>query len=148
MNIHSITPEARKSFNKASRTPPKAKKASPFAVRLTDEERAYLKRKAGTQPLGTYIRACILGEQAEQRRSYRQPRVNDQQLAAVLAELGNTHLSSNVNQLARAVNTGTLDVSEDVEQQLHEAYEAILAMREALFVALGLKCGGDNDPRG
>lgn len=148
MNSPVMVINASKAFRKAVRKPSKATKARPFAVRLTDDERVYLKRKAGTRPLGTYIRECILGEQAKQRRTYRQPRVNDKQLAAVLAELGNTRLSSNVNQLARAVNTGTLDVSEDVEQQLLDAYEAILAMREALFVALGLKCGGDNDPRG
>ena len=41
----------------------------------------------------------------------------------------------------KAANTGTLDVSEEVEQQLQDAYAAIIAMREALFIALGLRSG-------
>ena len=143
MNSPVMAIDATKTFRKAAGKPSNAKKARPFAVRLTDDERAYLKKKAGTRPLGTYIRECVLGDQGVKRKTYRQPKVNDKQLATVLAALGDSRLSSNVNQLARAVNTGTLDVTQDIEQQLEEAYEAILAMREALFMALGLKCGGE-----
>ncbi len=34
----------------------KAKRAAPFCIRLTAEERAYLEEFAGDEPLGGYIR--------------------------------------------------------------------------------------------
>ena len=45
----------------------------------------------------------------------------------------------NLNQLAKSANMGTLDVSQNVELQLQEAYLAILAMRDALITALEIK---------
>jgi hypothetical protein len=92
--------------------------------------------------LGSYIRECLLGDQAQKRRKSRKPQINEQKIALVLAELGHSRLSSNLNQLAKHANTGSLDVSQDIEQELHDAYLAVLAMRDALMTALGLKSGG------
>lgn len=118
------------------------KKPAPFSLRLNADERAFLEAQAGGRPLGAYIRERLLGERAEKRRYQRRPRIDDQQAALLLAELGHSRLSSNLNQLAKHANTGSLDVSEDIEQELHDAYLAILAMRDALMTALGLKVGG------
>lgn len=117
----------------------KKKRPSPFCIRLSEEERAYLEEKAGGKPLGAYIRQQLLGDRAAKRRKQRKPSVDDKQVAALLASIGHSRVSANLNQLARAVNMGTLDVSRDTEQQLLEATEAVLAMRSALFIALGLK---------
>ena len=143
MNIQARAPEARKSFNGVSRKPRKAKETKPFPIRFTEEELAILRQRAGSKPIGTYIRSEILGEKEQKRRILRQPKINEKELAAVLAGLGQSRMSSNLNQLAKAVNTGTLPVRSDVEQQLQEACAAVIAMRGALFMALGLRSGSE-----
>jgi hypothetical protein len=119
--------------------PAREKPPAPFSLRLSPEERAYLDRQAGGRPLGAYIRERLLGDQARKRQVRRKPKVDDKRIALVLAELGGSRLSSNLNQLAKAANMGTLDVSRDVEQELREACRAVLAMRDALIAALGLR---------
>ncbi len=129
-------------FVAESAKPVRGKKPSPFSLRLSADERANLQAQAGGRPLGAFIRERLLGEQAEKRRFQRKPRIDDKQAAMLLAELGHSRLSSNLNQLAKHANTGSLDVSPEVERELHDAYLAVLAMRDALMAALGLKSGG------
>lgn len=117
----------------------KAKQTAPFSLRLTTEERAYLNQMAGNRPLGGYIRERLLGENGDKRRSFRKPRTDEVQVARVLAELGRSRLASNLNQLAKSANIGTLDVNDDIESQLIEACAAVQSMRENLIAALGLK---------
>ena len=143
MNELSQTVKVSESFQAASGKPrtenTRTPTAPPFSLRLTASEREYLKRQAGGKPLGVYIRERLLGEQAQKRKTARKPKTQEKQLALVLAELGNSRLSSNLNQLAKSANRGTLDVSRDVEQDLQDACAAVLAMRDALILALGLK---------
>lgn len=115
------------------------KKPTPFSLRLSTEERAWLEAQAGSRPLGAYIREKLLGDKTEKRRASRKPQLHEAQYAALLAALGESRLSSNLNQLAKHANVGTLDISDDVEQQLRDAYHAVLEMRKALFMALNLK---------
>ena len=117
------------------------KRAAPFSLRLSVDERKHLEQLAGSRPLGAYIRERLLGGHAEKRRELRKPKINDEQYASLLAALGQSRLSNNLNQLAKSANMGTIDVSQDTEQQLKDASNAVLAMREALFTALGLKSG-------
>ncbi|MGH8559362.1 MAG: hypothetical protein ACRESZ_18325 [Methylococcales bacterium] len=106
------------------------------------EERARLNEQAGSQPLGAYIRSCLFGKNTEKRRSMRRPGPDHQKLALILLELGRSRLASNMNQLAKAANIGTLDFSEAVVNKLREACRAIAQMREMLIAALGLKPEG------
>lgn len=144
MNSQSNIRGVSRAFQEASgpQVSKRRKKPAPFSLRLSTDERAFLEAQAGGRPLGAYIRERLLGEQAEKRKYQRKPRIDDQQAALLLAELGRSRLSSNLNQLAKHANTGSLDVSEGIEQELHEAYLAILAMRDALIAALGLRSGG------
>jgi hypothetical protein len=132
---------ATNSFNQASDKLNKkvtgTKSTSPISIRFTVKERAYLDTLAGDQPVSSYIREKILGEKAEKRKVLRKPRMEDIQYSTLLANLGQSRLSSNVNQLAKHANMGTLDCSQNIEQQLEDACGAILAMRDALFMALG-----------
>ncbi len=114
-----------------------AHKPSPFCLRLTQDERDYLEHQAGDQTLSAYIRGELLGEKVRKRRVLRKPKVNDKQVAAVLAMLGQSRMPSNLNQLAKHANMGTLDISQDVDRELQEACKAVLAMRDALLIALG-----------
>ena len=141
MNSRTFAPI--KAFQSAAGAPsPKAandNKPTPFSLRLSAEERAYLETQAGNRPLGAYIRQKLLGDRTASRRAVRKPQIEEAQYAALLAALGESRLSSNLNQLAHHANMGTLDVSDDVEKQLEEAYQVILEMRKALLMALGLK---------
>ena len=94
-------------------------------------------------PLGQYIREQLLGDDAAPRkRRVRTPVKDEEALGRVLAELGNSRLSQNLNQLARAVNTGSLPVSPEVEADLRDACRAVAEMREALLKALGSRPSG------
>lgn len=49
-------------FAKAARNtlkPKKRNRPAPFPIRFSADERAYLERKAGNRPLGTYIRSQL-----------------------------------------------------------------------------------------
>ena len=81
------------------------------------------------------------GELPKSRRRGVAPVQDHKALARVLAALGQSRLSSNLNQLARAVNTGTLPVHPEIEDELREACAEIAKMRAELVSALGLKGG-------
>ena len=59
-------------------------------------------------------------------------------LAMVLSELGQSRLASNINQLAKAANMGTLDITPEIEQEIEQACREIQAMRALLIAALGV----------
>jgi hypothetical protein len=52
--------------------------------------------------------------------------------------LGQSRLSSNLNQLAKAVNTGALPVTPETESEIVAACASVTAMRYDLLNALGL----------
>lgn len=120
-------------------TTSKTKKPSPFSLRLTFEERAALEQHAADMPLGAYIRSRVFDESRPPRRTRGKRPVKDHaELGRLLAALGDTRLSSNVNQLARAVNSGSLPVTPETELALLEACADIAWMRIALMKGLGL----------
>lgn len=110
----------------------------PYSLRLSADERAFLDQQCQGAPWSSYIRECVFGRRAS-KRNRRTPKVDDRKLASALATLGQSRVSSNLNQLAKSVNTGTLDVSRQTETQLQDACAAVLEMRKALLVALGMK---------
>jgi len=127
-------------FNKLSRS----KYPPPFSLRLTFEERAKLDALRGDIPLSQYIREELLGEDAAPRkRRGRHPVKDHEALGRVLGALGSSRLSQNLNQLARAVNTGSLPVSDAVEQELQEACAAVQDLRDDLLRALGARSPED-----
>ncbi|UWQ73616.1 hypothetical protein [Leisingera sp. M658] len=136
---------SRHNFNEIGESPAKApkKREAPFSLRLTFEERAQLEEAANGVPLGAYIKAVLFSQDLQKvRRRNTNPVADHEVLGRVLAALGQSHLSSNLNQLARAVNTGTLPVHPEIESELREACADIAAMRAALIEALGLNGGG------
>jgi hypothetical protein len=115
----------------------------PFSLRLTARERARLEELAGSQPLGAYVRTRLFGEESDKRRMSRRPRVDEQKLAMVLAELGRSRLAQNMNQIAKAANTGTLDATPELTLDLQDACKTVRILRETLMAALGLRLGND-----
>ncbi|MGC3983124.1 MAG: plasmid mobilization relaxosome protein MobC [Steroidobacteraceae bacterium] len=110
----------------------------PFSLRLTYEEKAALKREAGSMPLGAYIRSKLLGEASKPRRSRRSPIEDERALAQLLGELGKARLSNNLNQLAKQANSGSLPITPETEKAIHQACADVQWMRARLIAALGL----------
>lgn len=70
------------------------------------------------------------------------PPVQDEQaLGQLLAELGCSRLSANLNQLAKAAHSGALPVTPEVHQAILDASRDIRAMSDLLVQALGLPEG-------
>ncbi|MCI4666036.1 MAG: hypothetical protein MRY74_15075 [Neomegalonema sp.] len=118
-----------------------AKHPAPFSIRLTEDERAYLRREAGTLSISAHIRAKLfqsapLPERPTRKR--RTPSANQAELAKLLGGLGGSRLSSNMNQIAKAAHIGALPVTPELEQELAEACADIKRMRSALILALGV----------
>jgi hypothetical protein len=67
-------------------------------------------------------------------------------LGRVLAELGRSRIANNLNQLARAANSGSLPMTPEVEATLHEACEAVAPLRGDLIEALGLPAPQEPGP--
>ncbi len=112
----------------------------PFSLRLSSEERAALERAAGRKPLGAFIREKLFdGELTPRRTRGRRPVKDHTALAQVLGALGQSRLSSNLNQLAKAAHIGALPITPELEQELGEACAEIRAMRDDLMQALGHK---------
>jgi hypothetical protein len=111
----------------------------PFSLRLSFDERAQLEADAAGMSLGAYIRWKLFDSESPPPRHRGKAPVKDQKaLAAVMAQLGQSRLANNLNQLARQANQGTLPVTPDTEAALLEAAADIAAMRQALLQALGL----------
>ncbi len=126
---------SRHDFNKIASKPAK-KREAPFSLRLSFEEKAALKKMAGDMALGAYIKA-VLFDAASHKVGAKRSKVSDQEaLGRVLGQLGKSRLSSNVNQLAKAVNMGSLPVTPETEKELRQACADIAEMRHELMRAL------------
>jgi len=134
------TEHARSVFTDAARQPAqrKTKKPPPFSLRLNVEERARLEIAAAGMPLGSYIKAKLFDDDLSPRRTRGRAPVKDHAaLAQVLGMIGNMRLASNLNQLAKSANIGTLPLTPEVEEELATACAAVIAMRAELMRALG-----------
>ncbi len=125
----------------ATSAPRTKRRPAPFSLRLTAEERARLTEEAGGAPLGAYIKSKVLGRPLRIRRKDWLPVKDRVSVAALLGLLGRSHIASNLNQLAKAANTGSLPLTPETEAELLAALDDVRAMRTILTIALGLKPG-------
>lgn len=113
---------------------------APFSLRLTPDERERLEANAGSMPLASYIKSVVFAAEAPKYRRRRKPPVAEQQLLAeILARLGASRSASNLNQIAKAANQGTLFVDAELEADLNRACVEVAWMRATLMQALGIK---------
>jgi len=126
-------------FKSKVKAKPKTKTKT-FGIRLTDEERAELERRAGELALGAYIKAVLFaGGDKRRYRGSRKPVKDHIKLAEVLACLGQSRLSETLERLSQAVETGTLYIDDDVPQAIQKACDDICMMRVMLMTALGFR---------
>lgn len=143
MSLSRNGPSLQASFE-AARTPPRRRKKAPppFSLRLSPAEREKLERAAAGLPLGVYIRGKLFDGVPVRRGRGQAPIRDHAVLAQLLGMIGNMRLASNLNQLARSANIGTLPLTPEVEAELVKACAAVLAMKMELMRALGY--GGEN----
>lgn len=121
---------------------PSIRRPAPFSLRLTPEERLRLERDAGHQSVSAYVRFRLFdGAAASVGTRGVYPVRDHAALASALARLGQSRIANNLNQLARAANLGALDLTPELEAELHEACAAVLEVRSLLVAAVGLSDG-------
>ena len=114
-------------------------KPRPYSLRLTWEERDQLKIAAGKQSWAAYIRSRLFADQVSKRRKNRVTNSDTQAIARLAALLGKSRIPNNLNQLAKASNTGCLVIDEETKAQLNEACANIAHIRKTLMVALDIR---------
>lgn len=127
---------------------PSTNRATPLSVRFTAAEKARLKELAGSMPIGQYIRAQSLQGNTVPRAARRSPVKDAEPLAQLLGLLGQSRLGSNLNQIAKAANQGSLPVTQEVEDDLRHACADVFEMRVLLLRALGLQIIEDGKASG
>lgn len=92
-------------------------------------------------PLGAYIRSRLFDQPVGDRRprQAKRPVKDHQALASVLGELGKSRIANNLNQLAKAANSGSLLLTSETEKSLQEACAGVQWLRTTLMQALGLQ---------
>lgn len=113
-----------------------------LTFRLAEVERTRLKYEANSLGISTgrYLRLLTVNEQARQKLAAIIERQNHRrQFADILVALGKSRIASNLNQLAYAANTGSLDFTPEVITQINEAYDAIMDIRALLIKETGMR---------
>lgn len=111
----------------------------PFSIRLTFEERAKLQKAAGDLSISAYIKFLLFSGDAPVIRTRGKTPVKDHKaLAEVLACLGASRIANNLNQLAKAANSGSLYLDRETKAQFNAACHDIRVMRQLLMEALGI----------
>ena len=123
-----------------------SKYPSPITLRLSQNEIDRLDDMISGSSRSAYIRKQIFGENAEKRK-YRPktPKTDDVAISQILAMLGASRIGNNLNQLAKAANSGALMADDEVIAQIEEAYAFHLAIRSMLIEALGLKADSNDE---
>ncbi len=120
----------------------------PFSMRFTEDERKTLELAADGRPLSAYIRWLIFASKnmptmPKARTRGESASLDHKKLAKLLGALGKSRIANNINQLARAANSGSLPVNEDVLKSLFEAVRSIEGMRKKLIEGMGIKAQGE-----
>ncbi|OSQ46944.1 hypothetical protein [Thalassospira alkalitolerans] len=126
-------------FKSAASGKSKRPRPAPFSIRLNPDERAYLERRAGKRPLGTYIRSRLLDGQGAARKAVKSPPQDYAALARILGMMGKSEQVSCLFLLLATAEAERIDMPEKERAALHEACCHIQEMRAALISALGLK---------
>ena len=141
-----MTSSTQKEFAKAGRPKSKAKKRpAPFCIRLSEDERAHLERKAGKLPLARYVRSQLLDDEEVQPRKKaaraRTPSVDAALLGKALGTLGKSDQVKVLFLLALAEEQERVALSDEDSATLRQACADVRDMRLLLIQALGLKTG-------
>jgi len=118
----------------------KRRRSHQSLIRWTDDEFSAISEKADKAGLAVaaFMRAVALGDPGP--RAQRRPPADHKALRQILGELG--RVGNNINQIARALNSGESASLPD----LREALRVYLEIRNRIFDALGKNHGPGNGP--
>jgi hypothetical protein len=120
--------------------PAKKSRPTPVSVRFSDEEREQLNKDAKGQSLNSYIKSRVFDEAIPRKRKYNANPVTDMQLLAqTLSALGQTEVFKNLNTIIEQLESGTLVLTPETEEQINIACLCVINMRNDLITALGLR---------
>lgn len=109
-----------------------------FSMRLTPCEHQRLDELSGRLTYSEYARERLFGDNAVKRRARNRYPVKDHaELSRLLAWLGASRISNNLNQIAFAVNTGALELTPEQEATLNDACQSVQSIKAMLTKALG-----------
>jgi len=130
-------------FREKAATSRKNGKASPrLSFRLSHDELAELKAKAGRLSVSAYVRKRLFGEKGSRRIIRPSPSTgNSLALARVLGLLGKSEIAGNLKTLAAEARTGSLLLDKQTLDQIEEACRNVSRMRDELVTALDLREG-------
>ena len=117
----------------------KKRRTPPYSIRFTEKEKAILTREANGRPWSDLIRERVFSTDHTFRQRGRKDMDQRKAVSAALGQLGQSRLASNMNQIAKALNTGSMPITPDLHAELRQACDHIRAMREALIESLGVK---------
>jgi len=123
---------AKKDFNKAKKANP-----SPISIYFNWGQLDELDEMRQGQKRGTFIKEALFS--AGKRLTKRYAETDRVLIAKVLAALGKSRISSNINQLAKAANSGSLPVNDEVQKALLDACVTIEWMKITMIEAMGVK---------
>ena len=99
-----------------------------------------LDEAAGDRTLSSYFRWLAFKDKIPLIRTRGKKPVKDyKKLAQLLAFFGKSRIANNINQLAKAANSGSLPVNIEMLNSLNEAVKTINWIRTTLIQALGLQ---------
>lgn len=116
------------------------KRKAPLSLRLSDDERRRLQNAAQGVSLGAYIKAKLFDQPLDTIPSRNRAPIKDHtSLSKVLAWFGASRLPQNLNQLAKAANTGSLPILPETETALKRACDEVRDICRLIRAALGFK---------
>ncbi|UTW60238.1 hypothetical protein KFE96_07970 [Kordiimonas sp. SCSIO 12603] len=108
-----------------------SKASTLLSVRLNNDERAELQKRAGSEKLSTYVKRCVFVKRKASGGMSRE------QVALILAKLASCDLAGSMLEMAESSRLGVLVVSPDTEKALTQACTDIAHMRLMLMQGLG-----------
>jgi len=107
-------------------------------IHFSQSQREKLDSWADGRPIAAYIKDVLFIEERKPQRTHGVILQDKKLYAQALGSLGQSRLASNVNQMAKAVNSGSLQVNQETEAAILEAAKAIIVLRDVFFDAMGL----------
>lgn len=118
----------------------KTNKTRHIPFRVSEDDYARLLSAAGDMSVSAYIRARLFNEDMKAaRKNNKMPQAEHKLLAELLSELGKSHLSQNINQIAKAVNCGMVLMPDEAITDINAARAEVRKLRTALLSAMGKK---------
>lgn len=130
-----------KPFNDASKMMlVDSNKLYPMSFRVTAKEKALIQTHAGDKSVSAYLRNAALKGKVSRRKSDLPIKID--MAARILGALGQSDVFVNLSTLADSAESGSLPVTEELEDELRSTCALIIAMRNDLIDALGIKVQG------